>query len=175
MSEEKKKIIKKKVIKKKEGEPVVEQVKEQAAPKPVHHHAPKPKLKKVTRFYGTGRRKNATAQVWLSIGSGSILVNKRPADEYFCRRPGLMREFNQPFALTGNANKFDVTALMSGGGVVAQADALRMGISRALLESDPGLRKVLRTNDMLKRDPREKERKKYGLKRARRAFQYSKR
>ena len=86
-----------------------------------------------------------------------------------------MREFNQPFALTGNANKFDVTALMSGGGVVAQADALRMGISRALLESDPGLRKVLRTNDMLKRDPREKERKKYGLKRARRAFQYTKR
>lgn len=199
MSEEKKKIVKKKPAEKAAPKKIVKK-KVAAAPEPVAveapkpevkhevpvhapvhhapvHHAPKPKVKKhvAARFYGTGRRKTAIARAWLSAGSGKVILNDKPANVYFCNRPKLMKEFNVPFVMTDSQGKFDVTAYFNGGGVAAQADALRMAIARALVVSDPNLRKVLRVNDLLKRDPREKERKKYGLKRARRAFQYTKR
>lgn len=141
------------------------------------HHAPKPKVKKhvAARFYGTGRRKTAIARVWLSAGSGKISLNDKTAEEYFCNRPKLLKEYKQPFVITDSMGKYDLIGYFNGGGVAAQSDALKMAIARALVVADPNLRKVLRVNDMLKRDPREKERKKYGLKRARRAFQFTKR
>lgn len=160
------------VVEVKAPEPVV------AAPiehKPVHHHKPKKeKVAKVT-FYGTGRRKRATAKVWLSPGSGKITVNQKPFDHYFFGRQILIKTAQMPLVLTETVKSFDVDAKVLGGGNPSQADALRMGIARALLVANPELRKVLRSSDMLRRDPREKERKKYGLKRARRGFQYSKR
>lgn len=127
-----------------------------------------------TRYYGTGHRKNATAKVWLSSGEGNILVNNRDTMNYFGRRT-LEALINQPFEVTDTAGKFDVWARANGGGISGQAGALRHGISKALIESDPDLRPVLRKLGFLTRDPRVKERKKYGRKRARRGFQFSKR
>ncbi len=127
-----------------------------------------------TRYYGTGHRKNATAKVWLSAGEGNILVNNRDTTNYFGRRT-LEALINQPFEVTDTAGKFDVWARANGGGISGQAGALRHGISKALIESDPDLRPVLRKLGFLTRDPRVKERKKYGRKRARRGFQFSKR
>lgn len=127
-----------------------------------------------TRYYGTGHRKNATAKVWLSAGDGTILVNNRDTTNYFGRRT-LEALINQPFEVTDTAGKFDVWARANGGGISGQAGALRHGISKALVESDPDLRPVLRKLGFLTRDPRVKERKKYGRKRARRGFQFSKR
>ncbi len=127
-----------------------------------------------TRYYGTGHRKNATAKVWLSAGEGNILVNNRDTTNYFGRRT-LEALINQPFEVTETAGKFDVWARANGGGISGQAGALRHGISKALIESDPNLRPVLRKLGFLTRDPRVKERKKYGRKRARRGFQFSKR
>ena len=195
MSEEKKKTAHKKpapkkIVKKKAApapEPVAAEVPaakvklEVPVPAPVHHavahHAPKPKVKKhvAARFYGTGRRKTAVARVWLSSGSGKVTLNDKTAEEYFCNRPKLLKEYKQPFVITDNMGKYDLICYFKGGGVAAQSDALKMAIARALVVADPNLRKVLRVNDMLRRDPREKERKKYGLKRARRAFQFTKR
>ena len=200
MSEEKKKTAHKKPAPKKtvkkKAAPAPETVAAEAqkpeikheapAPAPVHHapvhhapvhHAPKPKVKKhvAARFYGTGRRKTSVARIWLSAGSGKITLNDKTAEEYFCNRPKLLKEYKQPFVITDTVGKYDLIGYFNGGGVAAQSDALKMAIARALVVADPNLRKVLRVNDMLKRDPREKERKKYGLKRARRAFQFSKR
>ncbi len=127
-----------------------------------------------TRYYGTGHRKNATAKVWLSAGEGNILVNNRDTTNYFGRRT-LEALINQPFEVTDTAGKFDVWARANGGGISGQAGALRHGISKALIESNPDLRPVLRKLGFLTRDPRVKERKKYGRKRARRGFQFSKR
>lgn len=127
-----------------------------------------------TRYYGTGHRKNATAKVWLSAGEGNILVNNRDTTNYFGRRT-LEALINQPFEVTDTTGKFDVWARANGGGISGQAGALRHGISKALIESDPDLRPVLRKLGFLTRDPRVKERKKYGRKRARRGFQFSKR
>ncbi len=127
-----------------------------------------------TRYYGTGHRKNATAKVWLSAGEGNILVNNRDTMNYFGRRT-LEVLINQPFEVTETAGKFNVWARANGGGISGQAGALRHGISKALIESDPDLRPVLRKLGFLTRDPRVKERKKYGRKRARRGFQFSKR
>ncbi len=127
-----------------------------------------------TRYYGTGHRKNATAKVWLSAGEGNILVNNRDTMNYFGRRT-LEALINQPFEVTETAGKFNVWARANGGGISGQAGALRHGISKALIESDPDLRPVLRKLGFLTRDPRVKERKKYGRKRARRGFQFSKR
>lgn len=127
-----------------------------------------------TRYYGTGHRKNATVKVWLSAGDGSITVNNRNTANYFGRRT-LEALINQPFEVTDTAGKFDVWARANGGGISGQAGALRHGISKALIESDPDLRPVLRKLGFLTRDPRVKERKKYGRKRARRGFQFSKR
>jgi small subunit ribosomal protein S9 len=126
------------------------------------------------RYYGTGHRKNATAKVWLSTGQGSIVVNDKTTTEYFGRRT-LEALIQQPFDVTDTAGRFDVWAKTLGGGISGQAGALRHGISKALVEADPNLRPVLRKLGYLTRDPRVKERKKYGRKRARRGFQFSKR
>jgi len=126
-------------------------------------------------YYGTGHRKNATAKVWLvPNGSGDIKVNNKPLADYVCRRL-LERLVVQPFEVTETVGQFDVKARVLGGGITGQAGALRHGISKALIEADPELRPVLRRLGFLTRDPRVKERKKYGRKRARRGFQFSKR
>ena len=127
-----------------------------------------------TRFYGTGKRKNAVARVWLAAGSGTMTINDRPAEKYLGRRV-LARLLQQPFEATETEGRFDVIAHCKGGGISGQAGAVRHGISKALLEVDPELRPRLRRIGLLTRDPRVKERKKYGRKRARRGFQFSKR
>ena len=127
-----------------------------------------------TRFYGTGKRKNAIARVWLAPGSGTVTINDRDADKYLGRRV-LSQMVHQPFEVTETQGRFDVIAHCKGGGVSGQAGAIRHGISKALLEVDPELRPRLRRTGLLTRDPRVKERKKYGRKRARRGFQFSKR
>ncbi|GFK93567.1 30S ribosomal protein S9 [Fundidesulfovibrio magnetotacticus] len=125
-------------------------------------------------FYGTGRRKTAIARTRIKPGTGQILINGRPADEYF-PRPALQGIIRQPFALTRTQGRFDVNATLDGGGISGQAEALRHGISRALLQADPELRPMLKKAGLLTRDARAKERKKYGQRAARARFQYSKR
>jgi small subunit ribosomal protein S9 len=127
-----------------------------------------------TRLNGTGRRKNAVARVRLLPGSGKIIVNGKPADEYFPRL-ALQTSLRQPFEVTEAAGRYDVVATVTGGGVAGQAGAVRHGIARALAVSDETMRSPLHKNGLLTRDPRMKERKKYGRKRARKGFQYSKR
>jgi small subunit ribosomal protein S9 len=124
--------------------------------------------------YGTGRRKNAVARVFVRPGSGSILVNGRPVGEYFPRQTSQMI-VRQPLELVEKANDFDVTVNVCGGGESGQAGAVRHGISRALLVVDPALRGKLKENGFLTRDARKKERKKPGQPGARKRFQYSKR
>ena len=126
------------------------------------------------KFYGTGRRKSSVARVYLVAGTGKIKINKRDIDEYFGLET-LKTIVRQPLVLTENADKFDVLVNVNGGGTTGQAGAIRHGISRALLEADPEYRKPLKDAGFLTRDPRMKERKKYGLKKARRAPQFSKR
>ncbi|MFA7467220.1 MAG: 30S ribosomal protein S9 [Desulfotomaculaceae bacterium] len=128
----------------------------------------------LVQFYGTGRRKNAIAKVFLRPGEGKFVVNQKNIDEYFGRK-SLEIIARQPLEVTGTLSRFDVIAKVLGGGVSGQAGAVRMGIARALMESDPNLRAVLKKSGFLTRDPRMKERRKYGLKKARRAPQYSKR
>ena len=125
-------------------------------------------------FYGTGRRKTAVARTRMVPGSGQILINGRPVDEYF-PRSALQGIVRQPFALTRTLGRFDVNATLDGGGIAGQAEALRHGISRALLQADPEFRPVLKKAGLLTRDSRIKERKKYGQRGARARFQYSKR
>ena len=127
-----------------------------------------------TVYIGTGRRKKAVARVRLIPGTGKITVNKKDLDEYFPLE-NLKREVKRPFEVTGTEGKFDVIARVDGGGTTGQAGALRHGVSRALLEADPENRPALKAAGFLTRDPRMKERKKYGLKKARRASQFSKR
>ena len=125
--------------------------------------------------YGTGRRKSSVARVHLFPGgTGSITINGRDIDEYF-GLDTLKMVVRQPLEATGNTGKMDIVATVSGGGVSGQAGALRHGIARALLEMDPEFRPALKAAGFLTRDPRMKERKKYGLKAARRAPQFSKR
>lgn len=126
------------------------------------------------RYYATGHRKNATAKVWIFPGTGEISINRRASSEYLGRKT-LEMIIRQPMDATGVAGKYDVFAMVLGGGISGQAGAVRHGISKALTEADPDLRTILRRGGYLTRDPRVKERKKYGLKRARRAFQFSKR
>ena len=130
--------------------------------------------KQQVKYYATGHRKNATAKIWLSPGAGDIVINKLAAASYLGRKT-LEMLIRQPMEVTGVTGKFDVTAIVTGGGIAGQAGAIRHGISKALVEADPELRPTLRRLGYLTRDPRVKERKKYGLKRARRAFQFSKR
>ncbi len=126
-------------------------------------------------FYGTGRRKSSVARVRLYKGTGKVIINNRDIDDYFGLET-LKLIVRQPLALTGNEANFDVVCNVSGGGVTGQAGAIRHGISRALLQYDSeGLRPRLKKAGFLTRDPRMKERKKYGLKAARRAPQFSKR
>ena len=125
-------------------------------------------------FYGTGRRKSSVARVRLYAGTGKVTVNDRDIDDYFGLET-LKLIVRQPLVLTGTADKFDVVCRVAGGGVTGQAGAIRHGISRALLQSDAEPRAELKKAGFLTRDPRMKERKKYGLKGARRAPQFSKR
>ena len=125
-------------------------------------------------FYGTGRRKESVARVRLYPGDGAITVNKRDIDDYFGLET-LKLIVRQPILLTDTTGKFDIEVNVKGGGVTGQAGAIRHGISRALLEFDAELRGLLKKAGFLTRDPRMKERKKYGLKAARRAPQFSKR
>ena len=125
-------------------------------------------------FYGTGRRKSSVARVRIMPGTGVITINGRDIDDYFGLET-LKLIMNQPFGVTGTAGKFDVVANVNGGGVSGQAGAIRHGIARALLLADAAYRPALKKAGFLTRDPRMKERKKYGLKAARRASQFSKR
>ncbi len=128
----------------------------------------------VPGHYGTGRRKAAVARVRLKPGEGRIVVNRRPLEDYFGRAT-LRMVISQPLKLTGVEGKYDVIANVRGGGSSGQAEAIRHGISRALLGVDEGLRPSLRRAGLLTRDPRVKERKKYGQRGARARFQFSKR
>ena len=125
-------------------------------------------------FYGTGRRKKSVARVRVYAGSGKITINNRDIDDYFGLET-LKLIVRQPLALTGTADKFDIVCNVQGGGVTGQAGAIRHGLSRALLQDDENLRSALKKAGFLTRAPRMKERKKYGLKGARRAPQFSKR
>ena len=126
-------------------------------------------------YEGVGRRKTATARVRLFPGGdGTIVVNERPLDEYFARGEDVVH-LVEPLKVTSNEGRFNVSVRVKGGGMSGQAGAVRLGITRALLKVDPDLRSVLRTGGFLTRDAREKERKKPGLKRARKAPQYTKR
>jgi len=125
-------------------------------------------------YYGTGRRKTSVARVWLRPGEGRIVVNARPLEGYFGRAT-LRMIISQPLRLTGLEGKYDVIANVRGGGSSGQAEAIRHGISRALLTVNAELRQPLRKAGFLTRDPRVKERKKYGQKGARARFQFSKR
>ena len=124
--------------------------------------------------YGTGRRKTAVARTRLYPGAGQIEVNGRPMEQYFPRKT-LQMIVRQPLVLTKLAEKFDIKVNVCGGGISGQAEAVRLGITRALLQSDAELRAVLKRAGLLTRDARKKERKKYGLAAARARFQYSKR
>jgi len=126
------------------------------------------------RTYGTGRRKDAVARVWVERGSGKISINGKAAEEYFAR-PVLRMIINQPFAALSRTGNFDVFCTVAGGGLSGQAGAVRLGISRALDEYDVEFHKTLRQGGFLTRDPRVVERKKYGKAKARRSFQFSKR
>ncbi len=127
-----------------------------------------------TQFYGTGRRKTSTARVYIKPGNGDIMVNDRPLDRFFGRKTARMI-VRQPLELMNLTDSFDVTVTVSGGGTTGQAGAIRHGLTRALLAYDESLRSVLRKAGFVTRDAREVERKKVGLRKARRATQYSKR
>ena len=132
-------------------------------------------MAKSANYYGTGRRKKSIARVYLMAGNGNITINKRPIDEYFGLET-LKVIVRQPLVLTDTLDKFDVNVTVRGGGTTGQAGAIRHGISRALLQADSDeYRPALKKAGYLTRDPRMKERKKYGLKKARRAPQFSKR
>ncbi len=126
------------------------------------------------QYYGTGRRKTSTARVFISLGSGNIVINDRPIDEYFGREVARMI-VRQPLELTENAEKFDVKVTVKGGGSFGQAGAIRHGLTRALMAYDESLRPTLREAGYVTRDAREVERKKVGLRKARKKPQFSKR
>ena len=126
------------------------------------------------RSYATGKRKNAVARVWIKDGSGKIVINGKDVDKYFLR-PVLNMLVNQPLELTNKKMNVDTTVTVSGGGMSGQAGAVRHGISKALTLLDPNLRPILKTEGLLTRDSRIVERKKYGRRKARRRFQFSKR
>jgi small subunit ribosomal protein S9 len=126
------------------------------------------------RYYATGKRKNSIARVWIEQGEGKMLVNQRPIEHYFPRET-LRMIIQQPFDVTNQGGKFNLLAMVKGGGLSGQAGAIRHGVAKALLLADPQLREPLKRSGLLTRDPRVKERKKYGQKGARRRFQYSKR
>jgi small subunit ribosomal protein S9 len=126
------------------------------------------------QYYGTGRRKTSTARVYLRPGSGEIKINRKAFDQYFPNQ-ALRMVIRQPLTLTDTANKFDIFVNVAGGGPAGQAGAVRHGITRALMEFNADLRPALKDAGLVTRDPRAKERKKYGQKGARKRFQFSKR
>jgi len=126
------------------------------------------------QFYGTGRRKTSTARVFLRPGNGTLTINRRTFEAFFPTE-ALRTQIKTPLVLTETADKFDVLATVAGGGVSGQAGAVRLGIARALVEYNLELRKALKTEGLLTRDARAKERKKYGMAGARKRFQFSKR
>ena len=128
----------------------------------------------INQYYGTGRRKTSTAKVFMMEGTGNIIVNKQPLDEYFGREVARMI-VRQPLEVTEASNKFDIKVTVRGGGSFGQAGAIRHGITRALLEYDESLRTTLRSAGFVTRDAREVERKKVGLRKARKRPQFSKR
>lgn len=125
--------------------------------------------------YALGRRKSATARVRLMDGKGEIVINGKPAAEYLAGSKFLLHELDRPFTVLEIENKYDVSAVVSGGGHASQIDAIRLGIAKALATKDENLKGTLRRAEMLGRDPREKERKKFGLKGARKQRQFTKR
>lgn len=131
-------------------------------------------MENANEFYATGKRKNAVARTWLTPGNGTIVINGKAVEDYFpvesCKNTLL-----QPLVLIGKQDAFDVRVSVKGGGISGQAGAVRHGITKALVISDPDLRQVLKKAGFIKRDPRKKERKKYGQKGARARFQFSKR
>lgn len=126
-------------------------------------------------FYALGRRKSATARVRLMTGKGVITVNGKPANEYFSESKYLLGKLQQPFVALDNVNKFDVSAVVSGGGHEGQVEAIRLGISKAIVVMNPDFKSTLKRADLISRDSREKERKKFGLKGARKQRQFTKR
>ena len=145
-----------------------------AAPTAAGQSDVKPKLDAQGRAYATGKRKNAVARVWVKPGTGKITVNGRDSPIYFAR-PVLRMLISQPFLVVNRMGQFDVNCTVVGGGLSGQAGAVRHGISKALLNYEPGLRPVLKPGGFLTRNPRAVERKKYGRPKARRSFQFSKR
>lgn len=135
---------------------------------------PEPKIDAQGRSYATGKRKDAIARVWIKPGTGKVLVNGRESKIYFAR-PVLQMLMNQPFIVANRQEQYDVVCTVSGGGLSGQAGAVRHGISKALTYYEPSLRNVLKKEGFLTRDARVVERKKYGHKKARRSFQFSKR
>ena len=131
-------------------------------------------MEKKETYYATGKRKTAIARTWISPGSGQITVNGRPVDDYF-PIPSLRLKLGQPFDLTNTAGTYDVNVRVMGGGISGQASAVRHGITKALVLANPAMRQSLKKAGFIKRDPRSKERKKYGQKGARARFQFSKR
>ncbi|MDR0632047.1 MAG: 30S ribosomal protein S9 [Holosporaceae bacterium] len=133
-----------------------------------------PKIDSLKRSYGTGRRKEAVARVWIKPGGGNITINGRKVFDYFSRSV-LQALVLQPFSVANRVGQYDVFCTVCGGGLSGQAGAVRHGISKALTDYEPGLRPVLKSVGLLTRDSRVVERKKYGLMKARRSFQFSKR
>lgn len=127
-----------------------------------------------TQYYATGRRKTAVARTWLSPGTGTIIINNKPISEYVPTE-AMRIILKQPLEMTNNLDAYDIKATVKGGGISGQVGAIRHGITRALIEMDPDLRSTLKRAGFVKRDPRQKERKKYGQKGARARFQFSKR
>jgi small subunit ribosomal protein S9 len=126
-------------------------------------------------FYGLGRRKSATARARLVPGKGTVTINSKPAAEYLSQNKTMLAEITDPLALVNKQKDYDVTLLVSGGGLAGQVDAIKLAIAKALTAGHADLRSTLKKADLLSRDPREKERKKYGLRKARKREQYSKR
>lgn len=128
-----------------------------------------------TYFYGLGRRKSATARARLYKGKGSVTINDKPAEEYFAGNKTMLAEITDPLAVVGKQKDFDITIRVSGGGVAGQVDAIKLAIAKAITVGHSDLRPTLKKAELLKRDSREKERKKYGLRSARKREQFSKR
>ena len=126
-------------------------------------------------FYGLGRRKSATARARLYAGKGNMTINDKPADEYLDGNKSLLAEVTDPLALVGKQKEFDITIRVQGGGIAGQVDAIKLAIAKALTTAHSDLRSTLKKAELLKRDSREKERKKYGLRSARKREQFSKR
>ncbi|PID32937.1 30S ribosomal protein S9 [Candidatus Saccharibacteria bacterium] len=132
-------------------------------------------MAKTNYIYGLGRRKSASASVRLTAGKGNVVINGKPAAEYLSDNKTLLAEITDPLAAVSKQKEYDVSILVKGGGLSGQVDAIKLGIAKALTTAHADLRPVLKKAEMLKRDPREKERKKYGLRSARKREQFSKR